>query len=58
MYFLFVRSGNLASKSVDDHLVLQRALGCKVVGPPDLYDGKIAIAVGGAHLLAMKVAHA
>ena len=47
--------GNLATRSQNDRQELTKALGAKVVGPPGLHDGKVIVAVGGAHFFASKV---
>lgn len=48
-------SGNLATNDTKDNLYLVETQGARVVGPPGLYDGTVAIAVGGAHYIAAKV---
>jgi alpha-tubulin suppressor-like RCC1 family protein len=48
--------GNLATRCQGDQLELTKTLGAKVVGPPGLHDGRTAIAAGGAHFFATKVA--
>jgi alpha-tubulin suppressor-like RCC1 family protein/cation transport regulator ChaC len=47
--------GNLATCSQDDQLELTKTHGTKVYGPPGLHDGKIIMAVGGAHFFATMI---
>lgn len=54
--FLLLYSGNLATGDTEDRLRPTTATGAKVVGPPGLYNGRVSIAVGGAHYLAARVA--
>jgi len=46
--------GNIASGSQEDQPRLIKTQGSKVYGPPGLHDGKVVLAVGGGHHIAMK----
>jgi len=46
--------GNIASGSQEDQPRLIKTQGSTVYGPPGLHDGKVVLAVGGGHHIAMK----